>query len=498
MKKIILSILMIAMLASCNDNFLSLSPPTQLSEKDYFKNEKELSDALTSAYSGLYGWHTRYNGINNLCADILSDDMKAGGGDGGDIVAYQCLDNYSMNYINQPFWLWIEGYWGAYRANLVIDKAPNVTGNATNIARMKAEAYFLRALNYYWLWQYYGNIIILDHNLTNPNEYYTQKQYTSDEVYAFLVKDLDDNVIGKLPSISEIPAAELGRVSNEAAIMLKAKMILYQNDVAKFPMMLTQLQGVITSNKFALYPDFGKLWTRDGEFCSESIFEINATKEDYVNVMMSPFGMRGITAGSSEFLSGWGFGTIEPEVVNLYEPGDIRKAGSIISVEDSIAKYATASPDKQWIKGSDIGYEYTGYYQKKYTPRVGYTNDGTWCENNIRVFRYSDMLLVAAEMALRGGGSASDAQNYYTLVYKRARPNALTVPTVDLDKIYLERRLEFLGEGQRYFDILRTGKAEQILGSKGWKARNKYLPLPNGDVQNAQGSLKQNPGYDVP
>ena len=174
MKKIIFSIIMIVLFASCKDNFLSLTPPTQLSEKDYFKNEKELFDALTSAYSGLYGWHTRYNGINNLCADILSDDVKAGGGDGGDIVAYQCLDNYTMNYINQPFWLWIEGYWGAYRANLVIDKSSKVTGNATNISRMKAEAYFLRALNYYWLWQYYGNIIILDHNLVDPNEYYTQ------------------------------------------------------------------------------------------------------------------------------------------------------------------------------------------------------------------------------------------------------------------------------------------------------------------------------------
>jgi len=498
MKKYTLLIFMITLLASCNDSFLSLSPPTQLAEKDYFKNEKELSDALTAAYSGLYGWATNYNAVNSLCSDILSDDMKAGGGDGGDIIAYQCLDNYSMNYINQPFWIWIEGYRDAYRANLVLDKAPGVKGNAANIARMVAEAHFIRTLNYYWLWEYYGNLIILDHNLTVPGEYYTQKQYSADEVYALLVKDLDDNVIGKLPKVNEIPVAELGRVSNEAAIMLKAKLVLHQNDQAKFTEVVSQLKEVINSNKYELYPDFAKLWTREGEFCSESIFEINATKEDYVNVMMAVFGMRGITAGDSEFLSGWGFGPVEPEVVNLFEAGDIRKAGSLISVEDSVAKYATAPPEKQWIKSSDIGYQYTGYYQTKYTPRVGYTNDGTWCENNIRVFRYSDMLLVTAEMSLRGGGSAADAQTYYAKVYRRARPAALTVPTVDLDKIYLERRLEFLGEGQRYFDILRTGKAEQILGPKGWKARNKYLPLPNGDVQNAQGSLKQNPGYDVP
>lgn len=497
MKKIIFSIVIMIGLASC-DSFLSLTPPTQLSEKDYFKNEDEIFDALTSAYSGLYWWHTRYNGINNLCADILSDDMKAGGGDGGDIVAYQCLDDYSVNYINQPFWLWIEGYWGAYRANLVLDKVSGVKDNSANIARMTAEAHFLRTLNYYWLWLYYGNIIILDHNLANPDEYYTQKQYTSNEVYDLLVKDLDENVIGKLPSISEIPGSELGRASNEAGIMLKAKIILYQNDQAKFTEAFNQLKSVINSNKFDLYPDFGKLWTRDGEFCCESIFEINATKEDYVNVMMAPFGMRGITAGDSQFLSGWGFGTIEKELVNLYESGDIRKAGSLISVEDSVAKYASAPIEKQWIKGSDIGYEYTGYYQTKYTPRAGYSYGDTWCENNIRVFRYSDMLLVAAEMALRGGGSVSDAQTYYSKVYKRARPSAKTIPTVDLEKIYMERRLEFVGEGQRYFDILRTGKAEQILGSKGWKTRNKFLPLPNGDIQNARGSLTQNPGYDVP
>lgn len=124
--------------------------------------------------------------------------------------------------------------------------------------------------------------------------------------------------------------------------------------------------------------------------------------------------------------------------------------------------------------------------------------------NNLRVYRYSEVLLNAAELLLKTGGSSSatDAARYVSEVRTRAGLNALS--SVSEDDILNERRHEFMGEGKRYFDLVRTGRAASVLTpandsggyrTKAWTEAVRYLPIPQDNIDAAQGTLTQNGSY---
>ena len=122
--------------------------------------------------------------------------------------------------------------------------------------------------------------------------------------------------------------------------------------------------------------------------------------------------------------------------------------------------------------------------------------------NNLRVYRYSEVLLNAAELLLKTGGSAADAARYVSEVRTRAGLNALS--SVSEDDILNERRHEFMGEGKRYFDLVRTGRAASVLTpandsggyrTKAWTEAVRYLPIPQDNIDAAQGTLTQNGSY---
>lgn len=117
--------------------------------------------------------------------------------------------------------------------------------------------------------------------------------------------------------------------------------------------------------------------------------------------------------------------------------------------------------------------------------------------NNLRIYRYSETLLNAAELLLRTGGSAGDAKTYLNRVRKRA--GLVTELEATIDNIIEERHLEFVGEGKRYWDLVRTGKAATVLvpdeygyRTNSWTPAKKYLPIPQSEIDKAQGTLTQN------
>jgi starch-binding outer membrane protein, SusD/RagB family len=105
-------------------------------------------------------------------------------------------------------------------------------------------------------------------------------------------------------------------------------------------------------------------------------------------------------------------------------------------------------------------------------------------------------LLYAAELLARGASAtgATSAQAYLNEVRDRA---GLASITASVDNIIQERRLEFVGEGKRYWDLIRTDKAGTVLvpndyRTNTWSVNKKYLPIPQGDIDAAQGTLTQN------
>ena len=122
--------------------------------------------------------------------------------------------------------------------------------------------------------------------------------------------------------------------------------------------------------------------------------------------------------------------------------------------------------------------------------------------NNLRVYRYAETLLNAAELLLKTGGSGATAAQYVNEV--RARAGLAALSSVSEDDIINERRHEFMGEGKRYFDLVRTGKAASVLTpandsggyrTKSWSPDVRYLPIPQDNIDAAQGTLKQNGSY---
>ena len=490
MKQYIFTIIAFLALSSCSD-FLELKPKTEISEDEYFKTESDMFMSLTGVYDMLQAGHGGPHYYFTLSADLMSDDLNAGGGDATDLAILQVLDNFTVSPITNPSGLWEQYYKGINRANMVLEKIPDAGGSRETLDRYKAEACLLRSIFYYWLWLYYGNIIVYTENVKDPSGYYTQKQYTPDEVYQFLIKELDENVIGRLPMT--VSGDETGRLTDAVALTLKAKIVLFQNDQQMFPTIIQDLKKIIDTGAYDLVDNFESLWLQEGEHCKESVFEVEFSVDDG-NRMPQLLFPRGFTDPTGVFLEGWGFGTMNADIVELYEDGDIRKHTSVFAIDDSIKAYEGA--EQNWVYTP--AHQNTGYFLRKYPPRVGYYGPDRFnFKNNIRVFRFSDVLLMSSEVILRSGGDRNTAQEYFSRVWKRARPTRTSeVPQVDLDKIYHERRLEFVGEGHRYWDLIRTNTAAEVLADKGWQSRNRFLPIPDSEISKAQGSLKQNEGYN--
>jgi len=116
--------------------------------------------------------------------------------------------------------------------------------------------------------------------------------------------------------------------------------------------------------------------------------------------------------------------------------------------------------------------------------------------NNVKVIRYSDVLLMSAEAHARMGDDANAAMNLNQVRQRVGLDDVSAGGAELLDAIYKERRLELALEGHRYWDLIRTKRAVQILGPLGWvDGKNNYLPIPQSEIDNTNSTIKQNPGY---
>ena len=266
------------------------------------------------------------------------------------------------------------------------------------------------------------------------------------------------------------------------------------------------MKEIISSGKYSLTPNFADIWEEaTGEWNQESIFELEYFNQNGARAWDNEIGDGGTVypkliginalAGSPEFQGGWGFEPVRQEIYDQFDPSDTRRDASILNFEE----YKKTNPSASY----EARYQDTGNFLRKYLPRVGGNEGATGAadmnyNNNCRLYRYAETLLNAAELALRVNDSG--AQGYLDQIRSRAG-----VPTVTAtyDNILQERRLEFVGEGKRYFDLVRSGKATEVLkaGStpyrdKGWNATKKYLPIPQGEIDSAGGTLVQNPYSD--
>ena len=265
-------------MTSCGDDFLTASS-TEKQMAGAAATESTILSNLGSAYQILlfdsYA-NNNYNGILFM-SDLRSDDLYKGGGDAGDQAALYSLSQFRMSASESLGGLWSIYFTGLARCNNAIISCANAEGvKADKLKQYNAEAHFLRAYYVHLLWKFFGNIPYFDTPLQDP---YMTKQLSADEVYAKIMADLEVACEEGAMAMSNNSGADRGRACRAAALMLKARVIMYQKEEARYAEVANDMATIIKSGKFSLMDSFDAIWLDENEFCSESIFESNQMHE---------------------------------------------------------------------------------------------------------------------------------------------------------------------------------------------------------------------------
>jgi hypothetical protein len=491
---------------SCDDDFLTASS-TEKQEAGGAATEGAILSNLASAYQILlfdsYA-NNNYNGVL-LMSDLRSDDIFKGGGDAGDQRQLYLLSLFTSTAAETTGGLWDTYYKGLARCNNVIIACANaVDVNEGKLKQYKAEAHFLRAYYVHILWKFWGNIPYFTEPLSESP--YMTRQYTADEIYNEIMEDLaiacED---GAMPM--RVSGVDVGRASRAAALMLKARVVMYQKDQSRYAEITNDMATIISGGAYDLFSNFDTMWEDENEFCIESIFESNQLPEGktwgdgnqgYGTNLPAFISPNELKDPNGVFKGGWGFAPVRTQAYAIFENGDLRRDASI----------------NVWPEGSyGVRFQDTGMFQRKYAAREGYNpppgDTDLNYTNNLRIFRFAETLLNYVELVrMHGQGESQgvNAQACLDRIRTRAFGSANTVDATSAN-IKQERRREFLGEGMRFWDLIRWGEAVSVL-TENLPAYNsvrtfedwmKYLPIPQGELEKTKGTefeLKQNGNWN--
>ena len=267
-------------MCGCGDDFLNVTSPTQPSSDEYFSEKDHVEEAVVAAYDPVQwtDWGMNESAPYTMMSDIMADDFWVGGANANDNQNWHLMANFEATPLKVITSLWIEGFSGIKRCNDVLEDIEKGVDGATDadIALWQAQVYVLRAFYANWLWKFYGNVPYYERNLTFP---YIAEQVSADDLYAYMVSDIEKALeLKALPWRS--PDSEAGRITTAMAYMLYAEIVMYQRDNSRYPTALRYMKEIIDSPEYDLAPDYTKIFKPEGEWCQESIFEINYISEN--------------------------------------------------------------------------------------------------------------------------------------------------------------------------------------------------------------------------
>ncbi|HEY0608785.1 MAG TPA: RagB/SusD family nutrient uptake outer membrane protein [Chitinophaga sp.] len=472
-------------LGACS-KFLDEQPTAHQSTSTYYVTSDDAVRAVTDAYRMLKD--QAYGGYSpSSFGDIMADDANKGGGGASDQELIQQLKLFTAKSDNGYVYnAWRDNYKGVYLANLVLQKVPPIQMDDALKTRVLSEAKFLRAYYYLHLVRLFGRIPLVKQPIDDGN--YNIPQSEEPEVLAAIEQDAREAIAG-LPQKSQQAASDRGRATKGAAQALLLEVYMWQKKWAQAQQIG---DSIINSQQYVLAADVTKIWTLEGEFGPESIFELN-----YENIP-------GKNTGNLLNLfdaprNTWGYGFVVPSqsLVNEFEPGDPRLKATVISNNQLMPDGTTAN----------TATSETGYWNRKYwlplnqipTNNGGGAGDGP---TNDRIFGLAQVMLWTAEAAFHNGnvGHATDLVNQIRTRARNSGGNTdMTIlpnrATLTLNDIYHEMRVETaLGEHRRFYELVRTGRAASVLPN--FKAGvNEHVPIPLNEIQLSGGVLTQNKGY---
>ena len=507
--KFIFYIIILTGCISCEKD-LDQAPISSPSASNFYRNTADFQQAVTGLYQGL---HNPDYGVSHFdMAEVRSDNIYSPGTSG--VRDWIPINNFERAALaaNHPIIsaAWNGDYNGILRANTILDKLnPTVVPDNATRDKMEGEAKFFRAFYHFDLVRWFGQVPIFDHVAT-PTEALTIPRSPVADVYALIISDLQ-TAITKLPAKSTA-AAERGRATTDAAKGMLALVYLTRsgptyniegpglgsNDYAAA---LTLLNEIIASNRYSLQPTYASVFSYTNENNSEIIFDMQnvdpgTTADAGLGTQLPSVMYEGAYANAVKIGFAGGVDIDAPKLPsnNLrasFEAADTRDDFSILpSYTDLNGNFINRA---QFVKFLDL--------TKKPLIRFNFAI-------NFPILRYADVLLMKAEAILRGGagGTQAEVDALVKQVRDRAGLSGSVLTNVTLDQLLAERRREFMAEGKRWHDLVRTGKVLTVMAAfdASDDVANKMNPITANDIiypiAQAQlsvspGLYTQNPGY---
>ncbi|HWK04271.1 MAG TPA: RagB/SusD family nutrient uptake outer membrane protein [Puia sp.] len=493
----VLSFLLPALiLLSCNK--LKETPNSIIVASQFYKTQADATAAVNAVYSTLnsdpaadfpiYG-----RDLNLLTGNGSDDQVYAPSNTNPDVRALGTTTYVAAN--DRVHKVWQQHYYGISRANVAIDNIPNINFDTTLRSRLVREAKFIRALLYFNIVRFWGDAPLVLHDPTTVDVNSLKTGRTSkDSIYRQIIADLNDAT--NLPKLYS--GGDIGRVTSGAAHALLAKVYVTRRDWTDA---LTELQQVITTGTFA-----GTTGTYGYDLFAKflDVFQ-QATKNGKEHIFSVQFGTNLGAINSTQSLSSANFSSFNTAVY----PGDIPADSTLWKLFDSTDSRRSVTfytSIYNAATGKTVVYpgapRFAKFIDYSLSPLTSQGVSGI----NYPVIRYADVLLLYAETLNEiNGAPTGDAYAAINRVRARAGVANLTAGLGQSDfrdSVFLERRKEFIQEGNRWFDLVRRGGTylydalKQIPAKTGVALKDTLYPIPQTEIDLVGAKLlTQNPGW---
>lgn len=554
MKNIKLFLLMFltgSIMQSCSESFLDLKEPIKPTLETFYTDTVTAYKGLVGCYNsiqkvpGTGGWNTI------LILDTRSDDTDyAANPQGASLennyftaAGFANFDIYSdLSYASV---MWNYGFRGVNTINKYLEGVASIQltpSQQTLVDQYKAEAKFIRAYFYFTLVKNFGDVPVYTKTLLQA-DWYNQKRVPENDVYTQIFTDLRE-AIPLLPLKSKYTAKQANRITKAAAQALLAKTLITNAGLnaasPNWAEAYTLCHDIETSLEYNLNTNFKDIFTVAGQFNSEAVYDvvfeesITSENDAFIHFFSPRFVLvNGIPDQSRKMEFGFGLGGITQDLASQYGYSPNGYTSSVLLQNADSVAYVNMNDERgrytlwaRWDKycGFKMSDELNqrpqtkntetvddaNYYQRKYNREALATNYYV-AGSNYHLIRYAEVILLEAEAAYYDN-KPTEALRLLNLVRERAFRGAIAAGRVNLAgiqktssgtallaDIWQERRLELAGEGDRFYDLKRTGRLESVLKAEKsaimfQKGKHELLPIPSSELTKAP-YLTQNPGY---
>ncbi|WP_319268667.1 RagB/SusD family nutrient uptake outer membrane protein [uncultured Draconibacterium sp.] len=527
-KYIILGAALMFGATSCEE-FLEEENLSSVSDQTYLVNEDAFEELVNGAYATLRSYSKSHD-LDFYGVDIYSRKGK--------IEGDKPLNDYTniTSYLGASESNWKRSYTAISKCNTVITRAEEIGELSESTKNLRlAEVKVIRALNYFYLVQQFGGVPLQLEEVRGVVTDFTRN--TEAEVYAQIIKDLDEAIPALPTSVSQY-----GRVSKGAAQHLLAKVYLTlgytsSGTAADFTTAAQLAETVISSGEYNLLNSFAEVFDIDNQENDEIIWSAQFSTDNLFNgdgndqYQLFKFSYESYPGMNRTSDYGRGNKPWQPTAFffNLFVDGDSREAvtldRTIYAVEDAdgiltgdtvvhFPKVAWTQEQKDAVSyivynddeyrvNTDFGSSQYPMFKKFADPLAPYGDNGGTRDANI--FRLAETYLIAAEAQLQAGNSGAALAHVNTIRNRAADGVDLSLTSVTIDDILNERALELAGETSRWIDLKRTGTLSdrvlahnphvQLHHTSAIDAHYLLRPIPENEILLTNGTLEQNPGY---